>query len=419
MLLVCASFRSLSLFLLAFSPSNRSLSLVQRIPAFGPHQYIALGPNRERIYTTTWAYPPALHSWAIDTATTALSFLVSAPITATSSYISIPPPYTHIYSTGGPTGEVHLLDASGTFGNKIQEFLFIPDHQLPTADKTRIALRYGSHAIEFSHSLKLAFIPVLGSSSIEVYAHNSMTGFLDHLSSVPSPRGSDAHDGPRHVKVHPNGRVLYCVTEHSNYVDAYAISSSAPHLKYHSSRSLVPSSLRDNVASFRGDTLLLSSTSRTLFATTRGSTTNTRGWITIFALDENGLFLNDDTPGVERYQTSTSGGKAHAIDLLLKTTPNTNDNDTILIPGMNIPQIPLDLGSEAGEAVLILLTDDDDSTVVNGGGVRVLEWDGWGTGGIREVAAWPDPLSPREQEQGREQDVEGDRMLGGSHAIWL
>ena len=134
--------------------------------------------------------------------------------------------------------------------------------------------------------------------------------------------------------------------------------------------------------------------------------------MTIFALDNDGLF---SAGGIERYQTPTSGGKAHAIDLFLKS-PYTNDNDTVPIPGMHLAQMPLDRDSTT-EAVWILLTDDDDSTLVNGGGVRVLEWDGWGTGGIKEVVGWPGPLSP--QEQGNEQDVEGDRMLGGSHAIWL
>jgi len=42
---------------------------------------------------------------------------------------------------GGPTGEVHALDArSGGFGDKIQEVLFVPREELAGADKTRVAL---------------------------------------------------------------------------------------------------------------------------------------------------------------------------------------------------------------------------------------------------------------------------------------
>jgi hypothetical protein len=50
---------------------------------------------------------------------------------------------------------------------------------------------------------------------MEMYTHDRASGNLTHVISSPSPRGKDAHDGPRHVKIHPNGKVLYCVTEHS------------------------------------------------------------------------------------------------------------------------------------------------------------------------------------------------------------
>lgn len=60
---------------------------------------------------------------------------------ATSSYISLPPPHTHLYSAGGPSGEVHAVDgATGGFGAKVQEVLFVPREALAAADKTRVAL---------------------------------------------------------------------------------------------------------------------------------------------------------------------------------------------------------------------------------------------------------------------------------------
>lgn len=60
---------------------------------------------------------------------------------AVSSYITVPPPFTHIYSTGGPSGEVHLVDQeTGGFGEKVQEFLFVKEDELESADKTRVGL---------------------------------------------------------------------------------------------------------------------------------------------------------------------------------------------------------------------------------------------------------------------------------------
>ena len=64
--ILSGSFRSLSLFLLAFSPPHRTLSLVQRVPAFGPHQYLAANERKDRVYTTSWALPPVLSSWSIE-----------------------------------------------------------------------------------------------------------------------------------------------------------------------------------------------------------------------------------------------------------------------------------------------------------------------------------------------------------------
>ncbi|KAG6871825.1 hypothetical protein C0995_016114 [Termitomyces sp. Mi166 len=390
--IVSGSFRSLSLFVLAFSPLHRSLELVNTVPAFGPHQYLATNPRKDRIYTTSWALPPTLSTWSFDHR--GVHHLNSVPITqlpaATSSYITIPPPFTHAYSAGGPTGEVHTIDpVSGALSTKVQQLLFVPEDQLENADKTRAALRYGSHGVEFS-SAGYAFVPVLGTNAIEMYTRDPETGLLTHLASIPSPRGPDAHDGPRHVKVHPNGRVLYCVTEHSNLVDAYKITPTG--LVHLSSRTLLPPSTPLlTPSSYRGDTLLLGPSTpshpapRALFASTRGANPSVRGWLSVFRLDRDGLFIDDKSDGGsedEYWETPTSGGKAHALDVVLK-----------------------DHGE--GEGVWILLTDDDDVAAgEGGGGVRVLEWDGWGTGGVKVVAGWPRP-------------GEGERMEGGSHAVWL
>lgn len=105
----------------------------------------------------------------------------------------------------------------------------------------------------------------------------------------------------------------------------------------------------------------------------------------MFSLDAEGLFSDAE----ERYETPTSGGKANALDLLPK------------------------IGAEpSSSAVWILLTDDDDAAASpdGGSGVRVLEWDGWGTG-VKEVVGWPSPGA-----NGAENAL---RMEGGSHAIWL
>lgn len=55
--------------------------------------------------------------------------------------MNVPPPYKFIYSTGGPTGEVHQVDEStGGFGVKVEEIFFVKKEDLEKADKTRAAL---------------------------------------------------------------------------------------------------------------------------------------------------------------------------------------------------------------------------------------------------------------------------------------
>ncbi|KAF5310144.1 hypothetical protein D9619_010396 [Psilocybe cf. subviscida] len=383
--ILTGSFRSLSLFLLAFSTETRHLSHVETIPAFGPHQYLGTNLQKDRVYATSWALPPALSSWEVlrpPGETWSVRHINSVPITATSSYVTVPAPYRHVYSAGGPTGEVHIVDeVTGGLSEKIQQLLFVPEDELESADKTRVALRYGSHGVEFTS--RFAFIPVLGTDTIEMYERDLSSGKLNHIASVGSPRGKGAHDGPRHVKIHPNGKVLYSVTEHTNMVDAYKIQPTT--LEYVASQSLLPEQHEVNSSQFRGDTLMLAPPSssfpspRVLFTTTRGGKSDTRGWLSAFALDEDGLFTSKS----QRFETPTSGGKANAIDLLQKNP-------------------------SGADGLWIVLTDDDDATASSSGtgSVRVLEWD---ETSIQIVCEWPSS----------DEDIAGERILGASHAIWL
>lgn len=134
-----------------------------------------------------------------------------------------------------------------------------------------------------------------------------------------------------------------------------------------------------------------------MFSTTRGAITSENGWLSVFSLDADGLFSEKE----EYYATPTSGGKANAIDLLPKYLQGTTPQK------QGLP------GSQSG--FWILLTDDDDWTAKRGGGVHVLEWDGWDSGGVQYVAGSP----VCEDEVKSESEESEEQMAGGSHAIWL
>lgn len=168
------SFKSTALYLLAFDPVQRTLSVASTVEAYGPHQYLATNAARDRLYATTWASPPILSSWAVELDRSPSSsdpaYLKEAPqlihlnnadictvrllntrypcltaellpsclSVATSSYISVT--NSTIYSAGGPTAELHKIRQDGGFGEKLQQLQYVTDAEMSTTDRTRKAL---------------------------------------------------------------------------------------------------------------------------------------------------------------------------------------------------------------------------------------------------------------------------------------
>lgn len=126
--------------------------------------------------------------------------------------------------------------------------------------------------------------------------------------------------------------------------------------------------------SYRGDTLRFSLTHSHLFATTRGMTLGTLGYLTTFSIDPNTNLIVHDSE--QYHQTKTSGGKANAIEVY----PHAREK------GID----------------WIVLTDDEK------GYVMILEWDGEKRS-MRELAS---------VRLGGDKTSEiGD--TGASHALWL
>ncbi|KAK4691747.1 hypothetical protein P7C70_g9278, partial [Phenoliferia sp. Uapishka_3] len=195
--LLSGTFNTIFLYLLAFNPSTSTLSIHKKIPAQGPHQFLALSPDRATVYATTWAKEPSLSAWNVVEGGTGLEWINTVPITATSSYIQVSEDTpSRIYSAGGPTGEVHSIDEkTGGFGEKLQELLYVPKDELESADKTRVALRYGSHGIDINKARKQVLVPHLGHNSIFMYDMKT-DGTLELIADCKS---FGEHDGPRHV----------------------------------------------------------------------------------------------------------------------------------------------------------------------------------------------------------------------------
>ncbi|GAA5924476.1 hypothetical protein JCM1841_004596 [Sporobolomyces salmonicolor] len=405
--LLSGTFNTLWMYLLAFSPysSPPSLSISKKYRAEGPHQYLALNDDRSRVYATTWAQPPSLSSWEVlEGGRAGIKKVNTVPISATGSYLSVlpsslsfslslsPSSGPRVYQAGGPVAQTFAIDAAtGGFGEQLQEIIYLDGGEQELwddkTDRTRVALRYGSHAVDVDPALGRAYVPHVGRDSIYVYSFNP-DGTLHHLAEVPS-HGHPGHEGVRHNVPSRDGSKLYVVTEHTSYLDVYTVHRDSPYLTHSQRLSVIPSSLAPTRLQYRGDTLRLSSDGRRLYVTTRGKTARERGWVSVWKVAEDGSIDERDSSAsqgergygaLSRFETPTSGGKANAIEVFPFQEAAADGHD------------------------YIILTDDEQ------GWVWVLEWrDEWSE--LREVAG---------VQLGRQDGAEEDeRETGASHAVWL
>ncbi|KAJ1030933.1 hypothetical protein NDA18_002160 [Ustilago nuda] len=444
--IVTGTFNSPNLYVLSYDPLSptQPLAITQELPAMGPHQYLSFGLSSphssteylKTVYATTWANPSTLSSWHFSPSTSTLSLGNSVEITAAGSYVHVqPPPYytltapgfgskpgvgRWLASAGGPTGELHRLDSeTGEIGEKVREIIFLKGgkEELEFADKSRRSLRFGAHSFDCSNNNagaeeagagageesgkavgQVAFVADLGANAVQAYSFPS----LRHLYSIPSIQKGD---GPRHAIPHPHLPLIFTVTEHTNFVDAYSTppSSSIPSsgsetdkisleaTAVHLARAdMLTRTQATKRGEYRGDTLRFSSNLDYIYASTRGKTVNTKGLLLAYRLviessAHNGELQVEMKP-VAKWETRTSGGKANAIELAPQTLAKTEQ------------------GTEAEAANgqdLLVLTDDEQ------GWIDVVSFD------FEKQQFRMQATTRLPKLQG------GDEWQGASHAIWL
>ncbi|GAA5899263.1 lactonase family protein [Sporobolomyces salmoneus] len=400
--LLSGTFNTVFLYLLAFSPYTQppTLEIVRKYRAEGPHQFLALNEQRDRVYATTWAQPPTLSSWRVlDQGRDGIEKINTVGISSTGSYLAVLPSEvaasleldsSRLYQAGGPVAQTFSISPStGAIDEQLQEVIYLDGgaEELwdSKTDRTRVALRYGSHAIDVDPVLRRAYVPHVGRDSIFVYAFNA-DGTLDELAEVTT-FGDKGHEGPRHSVPSRDGKKLYVVTEHTSYLDVYNVEAGAPYLTHSQRLSVIPSSLHNVRKQYRGDTLRISRDGKRLYVTTRGKTTAEKGFVSVWKIASDGSIIDDTTAQEEtegygaiyRFETRTSGGKANAVEIF-----------------------PFQFEDESRD--WIVLTDDED------GWVSVLEWK-------EEERELVEVASVQlGAQEGKEPDEAG---TGASHAVWL
>ncbi|KAG9944157.1 Muconate cycloisomerase 1, partial [Aureobasidium melanogenum] len=310
------TFYTPKLFTLRFTPSKDiskcKLEIAHTSEAIGGHSWLSLSSDKKYLYTTVWASPPAVAAYRVEDNHT-LTPLNSKPVRSMSGYVCSS--NTTLYSAGGPTGEIFSILSDGSIGSLIQDLEFRNQGNENDGARNGVAhgdfggLRHGAHSVDLSPDGKALYIADIGHNCIWNYAISSDQGKIEQTQKWIASR---ENDGPRHAWPHPNGKILYSVQEHSCYVDALSISETGT-LDLISGKRIIPED-KDEKKYWADEVRLSRPTSgrpNYLYASTRGLEKETKGYVAVFELDEEGLLRGE---AIDIFETATSGGIANAIE---------------------------------------------------------------------------------------------------------
>jgi carboxy-cis,cis-muconate cyclase len=361
---IVGTFNTPELFQLYFDSVKHDLSLVQTISAHGNHSWLALSNEGRNLYGTAWTEPCSVAAYSIERQSDAIrdplnvKLLNTAPTRARSGYVAVGKNGNNVvYSVGGPTGEVlqtNKKDGSFTTeSHTLQHLDFVSGHVSGSQEEQYKSakdlekggkvldfggLRHGSHSIDLSPDGSIAYVADIGRNCVWVYTIDSTNGLLKLSQKCGTPR---SNDGPRHVWPHPNGKVVYVLQEHSCIVDVFEVlrNSSPIHVEanektvahekeveliWKQNVRIIPAGLAPEL--FWADEVRTSPGQKPthLLASTRGLEPETKGYVALFALDDEGYFKGlsrdlkvkqeGEVEWLDIWQSPTSGGWANAVE---------------------------------------------------------------------------------------------------------
>lgn len=309
------------LYTLRFEPPS-TLTLIRSTPAIGGHSWLSLSQDKAFLYCTAWTEPkPSIAAYRIKHSGREIEFLNAQPIDALSGYVCCDSQ--HVYSVGGPTGEVFRLAADGSIGDLVQKLDFVgPSGQNISEKRGEVphgsfgGLRHGAHSVDLSPDGRSLYVADIGRNCIWTYAVDTRARYGDPpltlASKHISPRPTD---GPRHTWPHPNGKILYSLQEHTSRVDIFGIADDGVTLKHHSGVKIIPAE-QDPTLYWADEVRLSTGPDREqpkyMYASTRGLNAETLGCVAVFALNPDGTLASE--AAIDIWQTPTSGGIANAIE---------------------------------------------------------------------------------------------------------
>lgn len=354
---IVGTFSTPTLLTLRFVPQSEeratsgSLTVHKQHKAIGSHSWLILSKDKRYLYATAWTSPPRIAAYELFQGDD-LKLIGTARTRSRSGYVCASD--THVYSAGGASGEVFMLDkrtgsflspriVNGATDNRqsidvapLQTLSFLEDHSQRDDGSVMDfgGLRHGAHSADLSPDGRLLYIADIGRNCIWTYKISATGGRQQHLrlaSKTISPR---PHDGPRHVHPHPSGKIIYCLQEHSGIVDVFEVGQSVSEdmtsttLRHIQAVPTIPADAdcRDFWADEVRTSLSDGHAPKWLYASTRGLSESQKGYVSVYALNADGLIVDAPIIDTHRrsekpahaavramYQTATSGGWANAI----------------------------------------------------------------------------------------------------------
>ena len=205
---------SKEIYVLAMNRDSGELTLIEKTPVPGTDKPsaasmpMAVTPDHRFLYAALRSDTFPASSFAIDRASGRLTHLATTPLQDSMAYI--------------------IADRSGRFllaasypGNKLT-INPISDNGIVVEKTTQIvADRPKSHCILVDAANKYVYATSLGADTVMEWRFDPAKGTLSSIG--PGIIQTRPGAGPRHMALHPSGRLLYLITETTDTIGAYAI----------------------------------------------------------------------------------------------------------------------------------------------------------------------------------------------------
>jgi carboxy-cis,cis-muconate cyclase len=324
--LIVGTFNHSILYTLHFTPptndTKAELKILRPNPALSGHSWLSFSPDKKSLYATAWTKPtPSVAAYRVKSSGREIQFLNAKHVKALSGYVCANE--THVFSAGGPTGEVFRIEADGSLGPLVQELDFVTDQGENVSEKRGDVphgsfggLRHGAHSADLSPDGRSLYIADIGRNCIWTYSVKKTRDVSEAPLTLGSKHISSREgDGPRHCWPHPNGKVLYCLQEHTSMVDVFSVADDGTTLEFKQGIKIIPAD--KDPKKYWADEVRLStgpdaSRPKYMYASTRGLEAHTMGYVAAFALKEDGTLESEEA--IHIWETPTSGGLANAIE---------------------------------------------------------------------------------------------------------